>query len=301
MAAFIGVAATLLLVFFGAYLRGVLRAAAPEGEILSLVSFLGLVVVAVGFAIDSTILIALSEAADDIDPVAVQSLQALWDNDFVPLVLGVLMFLWATGLAVIRTGALPQVARLGDGRARSRRPHADRLRRGHRRCHPRPRAQHPAVGAGPLRTRNWVTLAETRTARSCFARQAGVSKPGQQTIALDDGRRWRARAGTEPHSDFSRGRGARRAIRPGLPWRPRTGPSAPGRTSTNRIPRTSAPMPGRPQGEGRHPRGEPTCHLGTASGALGPVSMARLGEPIRPERDVRGSGRGYARDRPIAL
>jgi hypothetical protein len=108
VAAFIGVAAILLLVFFGAYLRRVLRAAAPEGEILSLVSFLGLVVVAVGFAIDTTILIALSEAADDIDPVAVQSLQALWDNDFVPLVLGVLMFLWATGLAVIRTGALPK-------------------------------------------------------------------------------------------------------------------------------------------------------------------------------------------------
>jgi len=108
VAAFIGVAATLLLVFFGAYLRRVLRAAAPGGEILSLVSFLGLVVVAVGFAIDATILIALSEAADDIDPVAVQSLQALWDNDFVPLVLGVLMFLWATGLAAIRTGALPK-------------------------------------------------------------------------------------------------------------------------------------------------------------------------------------------------
>ncbi len=46
--------------------------------------------------------------ADDIDPVAVQSLQALWDNDFVPLMLGVLMFLWATGLAAIRTGALPK-------------------------------------------------------------------------------------------------------------------------------------------------------------------------------------------------
>ena len=108
VAAFIGVAATLLLVFFGAYLRRVLRAAAPEAEILSLISFLGLVVVAVGFAIDTTILIALSEAADDVDPVAVQSLQALWDNDFVPLVLGVLMFLWATGLAVVRTGALPK-------------------------------------------------------------------------------------------------------------------------------------------------------------------------------------------------
>jgi hypothetical protein len=106
--AFIGVAATVLLVFFGAYLRRLLRAAGGEGEMLSLVSFVGVAIVAVGFAIDTTILIALSEAADDIDPVAVQSLQALWDNDFVPLMLGVLLFLWATGVSVIRTGVLPK-------------------------------------------------------------------------------------------------------------------------------------------------------------------------------------------------
>jgi hypothetical protein len=106
--AFIGVAATVLLVFFGAYLRRFLRAGAGEGEMLSLVSFIGIVIVAVGFAIDATILIALSEAADDINPIAVQSLQALWDNDFVPLALGVLLFLWGTGLSVIRSGVLPK-------------------------------------------------------------------------------------------------------------------------------------------------------------------------------------------------
>jgi hypothetical protein len=106
--AFIGVAATVLLVFFGAYLRRFLQAGAEEGEMLSLVSFVGIAIVAVGFAIDTTILIALSEAADDIDPVAVQSLQALWDNDFVPIMLGVLLFLWATGLSVIRSGVLPK-------------------------------------------------------------------------------------------------------------------------------------------------------------------------------------------------
>ena len=106
--AFIGVAATVLLVFFGAYLRRFLQAGAEEREMLSLVSFVGIAIVAVGFAIDTTILIALSEAADDIDPVAVQSLQALWDNDFVPIMLGVLLFLWATGLSVIRTGVLPK-------------------------------------------------------------------------------------------------------------------------------------------------------------------------------------------------
>jgi hypothetical protein len=106
--AFIGVAATVLLVFFGAYLRRFLRAGAGEGEMLSIVSFVGIAIVAVGFAIDTTILIALSESADDINPVAVQSLQALWDNDFVPLALGVLLFLWGTGLSVIRSGVLPK-------------------------------------------------------------------------------------------------------------------------------------------------------------------------------------------------
>jgi len=75
---------------------------------LSLVAFAGVVIVAVGFAIDTTILIALSESAGDIDPTAVQALQALWDNDFVPIVVGVLLFLWGTGLSVIRSGVLPR-------------------------------------------------------------------------------------------------------------------------------------------------------------------------------------------------
>ena len=106
--AFIGVAAMVLLVFFGGYLRRVLRTAAGEGEMLSLISFVGIAIVAVGLAVDTTILIALSEAADDINPIAVQALQALWDNDFIPLVVGVLLFLWGTGLSVIRTGVLPK-------------------------------------------------------------------------------------------------------------------------------------------------------------------------------------------------
>jgi hypothetical protein len=103
-----GVLAGLLLIFFGAYLREALRSAAPDDEILPLVCFIGLVVVAVAFAIDGTISFALAEAADDIDPVAVQSLQALWDNDFLPVVLGVEAFLWGTGISVIRSGLFPK-------------------------------------------------------------------------------------------------------------------------------------------------------------------------------------------------
>jgi hypothetical protein len=106
--AIMGVGAGILLIFFGAYLRTFLRAAAPEDDLLPMVSFIGFVIVAIGFAIDGTIVFAAAEAADDIAPSAVQALQALWDNDFLPLILGVECFLWGTGLAVLRSGALPR-------------------------------------------------------------------------------------------------------------------------------------------------------------------------------------------------
>lgn len=108
IASFIGVLASLLLVFFGAYLRKVLQAAAPEEETLPLLSLIGLVVMTVGFSIDSTILFAIAESAEDIEPTSVQALQALWDNDFIPIAFGLTIFLWSTGISVIRNGALPK-------------------------------------------------------------------------------------------------------------------------------------------------------------------------------------------------
>jgi hypothetical protein len=105
---FVGAAAGVLLVFFGAYLRSVLSAAEGPGGMLSALALVGTAVVAVGLAIDITISIALAEAVDDIEPAAVQALQALWDNDFVPLALGALVFLISTGLSIVRHGALPK-------------------------------------------------------------------------------------------------------------------------------------------------------------------------------------------------
>jgi hypothetical protein len=104
----IAVAATVLLIFFGAYLWRTLRDSGGERDILALVSFTGVGLVAVGLALDNTIAFALSAAADDINPTAVQGLQALWDNDFVPLATGGLLFMVGTGLSVIRTGVLPR-------------------------------------------------------------------------------------------------------------------------------------------------------------------------------------------------
>jgi hypothetical protein len=107
LGAFIGVAGMVLLIFFGSYLSSLFRAAEGPG-MLSVLPLVGLSIVAVGGAIDTTISIALVEAVDDIEPDGVQALQALWDNDFIPFVVGSLTFLFSTGLLVVRTGVLPR-------------------------------------------------------------------------------------------------------------------------------------------------------------------------------------------------
>jgi len=96
-----------LLVFFGGFLRSVLKAGGDR-SFLPTVAFAGTIFIAMGAAIDSTISFALAETADDISGQSVTTLAALWENDFMPFAMGTLIFLMATGLSVIRTGALPK-------------------------------------------------------------------------------------------------------------------------------------------------------------------------------------------------
>jgi Domain of unknown function (DUF4386) len=100
--------AALLLVFFAGILRRVLRAAEGVGGTLSAVAFAGAIIMATGAAIDASISFALADRAEDIDPVAVQALQALWDNDFFPIALGSSVLLLGAGLSIVRHGALPR-------------------------------------------------------------------------------------------------------------------------------------------------------------------------------------------------
>jgi hypothetical protein len=104
-AALVGVAGTLL-IFFAGVLRRELRKAEGESGTLSLVAFAGAVILATGVAIDATLLFAMAEAADDVQPAQLQTLQALWDNDFMPMALGLQVFLLASGLSIVRHGAL---------------------------------------------------------------------------------------------------------------------------------------------------------------------------------------------------
>lgn len=106
--AFIGTVAGAVLIFFAAYLRKVLSAAEGEPSMLPMLALIGLSIVAVGGAIDSMLMFATAERADDIPATSVQTIQAIWDNDFLPLFLGVLVFNWAVGISVLRSGALPK-------------------------------------------------------------------------------------------------------------------------------------------------------------------------------------------------
>jgi hypothetical protein len=103
---FIVTAGGLFLIFFANHLRRVLNATREAA--LSATVLVGASIMALGIAIDTTIILALAEAADDIEPAGVQTLQALWDNDFVPIALGTLVFLVSVGISTIRTGALPK-------------------------------------------------------------------------------------------------------------------------------------------------------------------------------------------------
>ena len=99
--------ATVLFVFFGSYLRSVLDRGAGEDGMFSRIAFVGAVVFAVGGAIDGTLLIAISEAAGDVEPAQIETLQAFWDNDFLPLALGVVLFTLGSGISIVLHKSLP--------------------------------------------------------------------------------------------------------------------------------------------------------------------------------------------------
>jgi hypothetical protein len=97
-----------LFVFFGGYLYKRLRASGADAS--AIVTFAGAVAFAIAIALDGTISIALAELANGdeaAEPAAIQALNTLWNNDFLPLGLGVFVFLWGFGVAIVRHGALP--------------------------------------------------------------------------------------------------------------------------------------------------------------------------------------------------
>lgn len=101
-----GISAVFLLFFVGS-LRSVLRSSEGATAGLSAVAHAGGVVAAVGILIFGGLMFTLGDAADNLDPAATQALNALNVDFFFPLAGGMAAFLIATGLAAVRTRALP--------------------------------------------------------------------------------------------------------------------------------------------------------------------------------------------------
>jgi hypothetical protein len=98
-----------MFIFYGAYLYKRLRASGADGTAIA--TFGGIVAFAVGVALDSTISITLTELVNGDEaeaPGAVQALSVFWQNDFLPFAMGLFVFLWGFGLAILRHGVLPK-------------------------------------------------------------------------------------------------------------------------------------------------------------------------------------------------
>jgi hypothetical protein len=98
--------AAVFFLFFAGALRRVLRSAEQAPGWLSAVAFGGAVAATVGLALFATMAFALTDEPEALDPAAAQALNVLSVDAFGPVAVGVSAFLIATGLAIVRTGAL---------------------------------------------------------------------------------------------------------------------------------------------------------------------------------------------------
>jgi|SRR5919109_498772 hypothetical protein len=106
VSALLGGVAGIFFLFFLGILRGELRRHEQGPGVLSATAFAGGIVLSVGGAAFAGFTLTLADTADDIDPSAIQALNALSGDFFVPLAVGVIVFLIAAGIAIVRTGAL---------------------------------------------------------------------------------------------------------------------------------------------------------------------------------------------------
>jgi len=94
--------------FFASTLRRRLDWSGGTGRLAN-VAFGGGILATVGFWILSTVHLALADAGGDTSPQVTQALNALDNNDFIPVAGGMGVLLLASGLASVRYRALPRV------------------------------------------------------------------------------------------------------------------------------------------------------------------------------------------------
>lgn len=102
-----GLAAIAFLFFIGGF-RSILRSGEGPTGSLSTVAFAGGIVAAVGMLIFAGLGVTLADGADNLEPAAMQAINALNVHMYLPLAGGIVTFLVATGLVGIRTNVLPK-------------------------------------------------------------------------------------------------------------------------------------------------------------------------------------------------
>jgi hypothetical protein len=100
---------SLFLLFFVTRIRRALRGDEGTTARLSAVAFGGGLLMVAGLALFAGLGFALADAADDIDPLAVQTLNVLSSDLFMPLAVGNAALFIAIGIGTLRFGGFPRV------------------------------------------------------------------------------------------------------------------------------------------------------------------------------------------------
>src|SRR4051794_27528355 len=100
--------AAIFILYFGGWIRRVLRDAEGPRGMLSAVAFGGAVVFSAGAAVGGSIHLALPDLADDINPIALQAINGIDFDMFLFFPVGLGTMILATGISVVRHGAMPK-------------------------------------------------------------------------------------------------------------------------------------------------------------------------------------------------
>jgi hypothetical protein len=104
----LGTLAVIFLIWFGGSLRSaLLRAEGGQGR-LSMLAFAGILTIAISGGVASGIEFTVADTVNDVPAVATQTLSVLNEDFFFAFAAGAVVFMFGSGLATLRYGALPR-------------------------------------------------------------------------------------------------------------------------------------------------------------------------------------------------
>ena len=107
LSAILGALAAVFVVWFGASLSAALRRFEGEPGRLSSLVFAGFIILAVGASAFCGFQFAAADTVNDVPPEVTQTLSVLFSDFFFPLAVGNMVALIASGISILRHGALP--------------------------------------------------------------------------------------------------------------------------------------------------------------------------------------------------